>query len=829
MLLLCALIVGSSSVWGQTEKTLSIDFESAASTYTDWTFTNIISNYSNSGVAAHGGSKYGCTDGKTSGTIVTKSTIKSPISITFYVTKESNNTTASWWRVSVSEDGTDWTQVGDDASACSMSKGTWIEVTQDLSSYSDVYVKVEYDGTSAKRDIDDIALTYSDEVSGPDVTLSATSLDFGKVNYGETKSMTFTVTPANLSSDLSLSCNNAKYEVTPTSIASSVTTATTITVTAKPTALNDNMDGTITISDGGLASNKTVLLATTVGDPNLTYYDFTNIAGFSSWTNSYSQHVVEYNDATVTFASAGRQTATITDRPVTKGGDVTIVLTNDTKVINSVTFVCQQWSDKAQTITLHYSIDGGNSYTSTGITSTNFTISDNNLPEGTNAVKITFSSSSNQVGITSATLSLGDASTTTSPLDHITLSGNYPTEFTQGDTFSHEGMVVTATYEDNSTKNVTNSAEFTGYNMSTTGNQTVTVSYTENEVTKTATYDITVAEKLTTNDFVKVTDANTLRVGDQLILVYEEGNLALGAINSGGKYYESASVTINEGVITDPTGVAVLTLGGEKDAWTIKSSLSGNYLSLTSNSNELKAAGSVSENSTENWTITIGNYVKVINNAYPQKDDKDRYIQWNSGSTPRFACYTGTQNNLQLYRLSKSVTITSAEYATYCGNKALNFDGVGIKAFTATDNGTSVKLNEITQVPANTPVVLYKAGGGTVDVPVIASAEALTGNDLKIATEDLHGNGKIYVLNKVNEVVGFYKLSATGTLEKGKAYLESDGNAPFLGFDGDDETTGIQNVERTVNDNQYYTLDGRRVAEPTKGIYIFNGKKVVIK
>ena len=51
---------------------------------------------------------------------------------------------------------------------------------------------------------------------------------------------------------------------------------------------------------------------------------------------------------------------------------------------------------------------------------------------------------------------------------------------------------MTANYEDQTTKDVTASAEFTGYDMETIGAQTVTVSYTEGEVTKTATYDITV-------------------------------------------------------------------------------------------------------------------------------------------------------------------------------------------------------------------------------------------------------------------------------------------------------------------------------------------------
>ena len=89
------------------------------------------------------------------------------------------------------------------------------------------------------------------------------------------------------------------------------------------------------------------------------------------------------------------------------------------------------------------------------------------------------------------------AGATFSPLDHITLSGdNYPTTFYVGDTFSHEGMTVMATYVNETTKDVTTGATFSGYDMSTAGVQTVTVSYTQGEgdnaITKSATYNITV-------------------------------------------------------------------------------------------------------------------------------------------------------------------------------------------------------------------------------------------------------------------------------------------------------------------------------------------------
>ncbi len=171
---------------------------------------------------------------------------------------------------------------------------------------------------------------------------------------------------------------------------------------------------TVTVNFENLASgsrNATVTISPYAGEPVSqaftqsgsvsTEYDFSAIPGFSDWGNSYSKHEVAYSDATVTFASASKQTGTITDIPVTKGSDVTLVMNNNAKSISNVTFNCRQWGTKAQTITLHYSTNGGTSYSTTGVTSTNFTISKNGLPAGTNAVKITFSSSSNQVGIES--------------------------------------------------------------------------------------------------------------------------------------------------------------------------------------------------------------------------------------------------------------------------------------------------------------------------------------------------------------------------------------------------------------------------------------------
>ncbi len=152
----------SASFTSNTGGTLTLDFESAASSYSDWIITTIVTQKNT--ITAHSGSYYGNTDGKASGSIQTSNIIANPGILTFYVSKESSNTNASSvWKVYVKTDSaSNWTQVGDNqAAAAGITNGSWTEVIRDLSSYSNVYVKIEYSGTTAIRAIDDVSLTYN--------------------------------------------------------------------------------------------------------------------------------------------------------------------------------------------------------------------------------------------------------------------------------------------------------------------------------------------------------------------------------------------------------------------------------------------------------------------------------------------------------------------------------------------------------------------------------------------------------------------------------------------------------------------------------------------
>ena len=182
--------------------------------------------------------------------------------------------------------------------------------------------------------------------------------------------------------------------------------------------------------------------------------------------------------------------------------------------------------------------------------------------------------------------------------------------------------------------------------------------------------------------------------------------------------------------------------------------------------------------------------------------------------------------------LDKASIAPAKEYTTYVTPYALDFTSVdGLKAFVATEaESTGVTLEEpAAAVPAGTPLVLKKTGSdASYNVPVVASATAPATNLLKAGPADLTGDGTEYILSN-----GLFYQANAGTLAAGKAYLKVPAALARELVINWGETTGIgatlnDNVEMT-NDNVIYDLSGRRVENPTKGIYIMNGKKVVIR
>ena len=187
-----------------------------------------------------------------------------------------------------------------------------------------------------------------------------------------------------------------------------------------------------------------------------------------------------------------------------------------------------------------------------------------------------------------------------------------------------------------------------------------------------------------------------------------------------------------------------------------------------------------------------------------------------------------------------SVTVTDAGYATYVPSYDLNFSETDIKAYKVKVSSKGVAtLTKIDNVPAGTPVLLYKEGGETEDIPVMTGAAAVTENDLVAgagaAVATIDGEYTNMILNNVGGNIGFY-FAAGQTVATNRAYLQIATSLAPDAVGGvkaltivftDDTATGVEApvAAKTVEDGVYYNLNGQQVTKDYKGIVIVNGKK----
>lgn len=140
------------------KETIDFEAEDFSNVYTRWTFTNL--SRANA-ITAKAGSYYATNSSSTTASVQTKTIIASPKSLKCYYSKSSNNTnSSSKFIIQVSTDGKNWTEVSAGSTMNKVTKGTWYELSADLTSYSNVYVRVYYSGTNATRCLDEIEFIY---------------------------------------------------------------------------------------------------------------------------------------------------------------------------------------------------------------------------------------------------------------------------------------------------------------------------------------------------------------------------------------------------------------------------------------------------------------------------------------------------------------------------------------------------------------------------------------------------------------------------------------------------------------------------------------------
>lgn len=155
----------------------------------------------------------------------------------------------------------------------------------------------------------------------------------------------------------------------------------------------------------------------------------------------------------------------------------------------------------------------------------------------------------------------------------------------------------------------------------------------------------------------------------------------------------------------------------------------------------------------------------------------------------------------------------------------------GLKAYTVTEvkDGKAVLQEVASKVKAGTGLILQGTAGQTYtlkgDIPqkgVKPEVNMLIGVN---TDTEIGGNDLDYILQD-----GKFVKATAGTLKAGKAYLKLDAALAREVIEIDGDVTGISSVHgEGFTVDGYYNLNGQRIDQPTKGLYIKNGKKIMVR
>lgn len=533
-------------------------------------------------------------------------------------------------------------------------------------------------------------------------------------------------------------------------------------------------------------------------------------------------------------------------------------------------------------------------------------------------------------------------------LKSIAISGEATkTTYTEGEVFDPTGLVVTATYEDESTEVVTSRVEWT-FNPETLilGTTEVNVTATYGEKTASKTVAVTVAEvqkynvtwNVNGNDYTEGNPTTEVVEGEKVEVLPAApasivGLVFMGWTNEAVTSQEAAPAVLFTSAADAPAVTADVTyyavFAAQAGAgWTRVTALgditegsyvikNADFVLPSSNTGSGEAPGKVLAPSITGNVITgevdesmvwqfvstgtsnqfyvknaAGDYlyanksndgvrVHRTSDKWTFEENGEGYFSMKDANSNRY-CAAGsfkgakdwrsyelkTHENyenggkLELYRndISYSNYTTTVEtnsltlrafdgknyFATFSSDKAVKFVDATVYAVGVNDDRLILTEVESKQVPANTGVLL-KSAGTEATYSVIGSAPAIENNLLCASVEE----GQTTAADGTTEGYSFFKLSynQAGENEKLGFYWAKENGAPFVskaglaylavktadvaavkGFSLFDMETGISKVSGSAAGNGViYDLQGRRVERAVRGLYIVNGRKVMVK
>ena len=244
----------------------------------------------------------------------------------------------------------------------------------------------------------------------------------------------------------------------------------------------------------------------------------------------------------------------------------------------------------------------------------------------------------------------------------------------------------------------------------------------------------------------------------------------------------------------------------------------GNVIATGKNAQQTQSSNYV-ESSVEEITVPEGSMIQLSNTYNGNNNMSVDYI---------ILTKTGEANI--------SATIGDKGWTTFASPYALDLSNLeGATAYYASAVGESsvtMTSTESAAVAAGEGLMLKGTAGATITIPVVASGTAIDGNLLKGCTVEtvLAANASNYVLVNNEDAAEFQCLDEKGaTIPAGKAYLNAGEGARSLSVVFADEATAVKSISAAKENGEVYNLAGQRVAAPQKGLYIVNGRKVIVK
>ena len=332
-------------------------------------------------------------------------------------------------------------------------------------------------------------------------------------------------------------------------------------------------------------------------------------------------------------------------------------------------------------------------------------------------------------------------------------------------------------------------------------------------------------DEITATDGVYTFEKNVNFKPTTIIWNNGSGNQTVNLTYTYGYQYELNSYTVNYVNKSDWSSVYAYTFSAQRlGAW------SGTAMNKV---DALQIDGHDVYSLTSRWYNAEEQPTNIIfNNGNSGDDNQTIDLTFTNGKTYNIGKKSSdteetTTGTINATLSSTGMSTFSSPFALDFSNAITGLDGAYVVSSLSASSAT---LTSVEEVPANTGLILKGTANASISIPYKASAAAPAANKLSAtsAAPVTVADNEAYILYD-----GEFHPTNAGEIPMFKAYLKASDVptlARSLSLVFDDESTGINEVKSAASVAEgYYNLAGQRIAQPTKGLYIVNGKKVIIK